>query len=84
MYYEYGMGPHSFMHGFGHVIFVLLTIAAIFMLVRFFKKGKQHRCGIRKSEAMTLLETRYVQGEIDRDEYMAKKDDLEGIPPSPA
>ncbi|MCW9035868.1 MAG: SHOCT domain-containing protein [Alphaproteobacteria bacterium] len=77
MFYEYGMGPHL-MHGFGHFLFILLMIAGIFMLIRYFKRGKYKGYCHEKSEAMTLLETRYVQGEIDRDEYMAKKDDLEG------
>ena len=80
MFYEYGMGPHM-MHGFGHFIFVLFMVAVIFMLVRFFRKGKHKGHCHKKSEAMTLLETRYVQGEIDREEYMSKKDDLEGKQP---
>ena len=80
MFYEYGMGAHM-IHGFGHFLFILLMIAGIFMLVRLLKRGKYKGYCHKKSEAMTLLETRYVQGEIDRDEYMAKKSDLEGNPP---
>lgn len=80
--YGYGMGGHPhFMHGPFSIIAILLLIAVIAFAVRFFVKGKhKHMCQQQEtgSEAMTLLETRYVQGEIDRDEFLKKKADLTG------
>jgi uncharacterized membrane protein len=88
MYYEH-MGPHMWLHGIGSVLFWLFIIAIVVMIVRHFRSGK-HRAWTEhcrhKSEAMTLLETRYVQGEIDRDEFFSKKRDLQGkdVPPDDA
>jgi|GEM_PF-1486510 len=86
--YGYGMGGHPhFMHGPFSIIGALLLIALVVFAVRFFMKGKhKHICQSRKSnsESMNLLETRYVQGEIDRDEFLKKKEDLTGDNTAPA
>ena len=90
MWYDYGYGwtghPHSF-HGPFSIIGILLLIALVVFLVRFFVKGKnRNQCHdhTHKSEALSLLETRYVQGDIDRDEFLKKKADLldETSPPA--
>jgi len=86
MFYEH-MGPHMWLHGIGSFLFWALIIVAIVMIIRHFRSGK-HRAWAEhcrpKSEAMTLLETRYVQGEIDQEEFRTKKRELEGKEPDPA
>lgn len=64
-------GGHLFM---GPLLFLLLAGLVIYMLVR-----SQRRYGpgmAQPSAGITVLEERYANGEIDREEYLAKRQDL--------
>lgn len=84
--YGYGWGGHPhFFHGPFSIIAILILIAVIFFTIRFFTKSRC-QCSHHETrpDALTLLETRYVQGEIDRDEFLNKKADLLDETSSPA
>jgi len=88
MWHDYGYGwgghPHLF-HGPFSILLALLFIVLIVFTIRYFMRGRHHHDHreTKKSDSLTLLETRYVQGEIDRDEFLKKKSDLlDKSPPS--
>ncbi len=76
-YEGYGMGWHwlgCLGMAFFWLVLVLLVLAAVKYL-----KGDRHSNdpdGERKPEALAVLEERYARGEIDREEYLQKRDDL--------
>ena len=78
--FGYGMGP------FGIIIWVLIMIAVVAVvvwLVRSIVVGGHHPMmhmmpplGSRRSTGLDVLKERYAKGEINRDEYLAKKRDI--------
>ena len=88
----WGDGPHwGFMGGWGGygwtgafgmffgLIFLVVVIAAIVWLVRGgWQPGGRDPALDRRSRGLDILEERYAKGEIDRDEYLKKKQDLGG------
>ena len=64
------------MHGFGLVVWLLITIGLV-GLVWFFGSLPKARDPMDRSTARELLEERYARGELNRDEYLQKKRDLE-------
>lgn len=81
MNYEgYGMGWHG-LAWLGMVIFWLLLILLVLAAVKYLAAGRrpsiQHGdSGEKRPEALLILEQRYARGEIERDEYLQKRDDL--------
>ena len=75
----WGFGPFA---GFFHVWWGLANavfwIAVVFVLIAAFGRGARHPAGPfwRGSAALDILEQRYARGEIGRDEYLQKKNDL--------
>ena len=73
----HGMDYYYPFHWFGLIIwfiFLLLIIAGINLIIRFFmgtKTGDQRR-------AIDILKERYAKGEISKDEYLEKKKDITG------
>jgi putative membrane protein len=72
-FWMWGPGP-IFLILFG--ILLLLGIAVLVRLLAFYS-GQPREGGGRK-RALEVLEERYAKGEIDRDEYLQKREDLEG------
>ena len=58
----------------GPLLFLLLVGLLIFMLVR--RTGRYGPWMAQPSAGLTVLEERYASGEIDREEYLAKREDL--------
>jgi len=56
-------------------IVLLLGIAVLVRLLAFY--GGRSREGGGRKRALELLDERYATGEIDRDEYLQKRADLE-------
>ena len=88
----WGDGPHwGFMGGWGGygwtgafgmffgLIFLVVVIAVVVWLVRGgWQPGGRSPTLDRRSRGLDILEERYAKGEIDRDEYLKKKQDLGG------
>jgi putative membrane protein len=68
------------LHGaFSLLLLILLVVAAVLVVRALWHRGgpTEERFPARRSEALQILEERYARGEIDRDEFMAKKKDLQ-------
>ena len=68
-----------------HGLFTLLIVIVIFSVVfgrrRYYYYGHPWGSGpggTSRSDALAILEGRYARGEIQRDEYLQKKQDLGG------
>ncbi|MEM5433606.1 SHOCT domain-containing protein, partial [Cupriavidus oxalaticus] len=60
--------------------FVILVaiVAGVVWLVRTAAQPGAHQFSARPSPGLQLLEERYARGEINRDEYLQKKQDISG------
>lgn len=76
-------GPHmmwggGFLGGSFMIIFWILVIVAIFLGIRWAaRSGGSTPTPDRKETALDVLKRRYASGEIDRDQFMSMKKDLE-------
>ena len=78
MNYEgYGMGGH-WLGWLGMAFFWLILILLVWALVKYLKGDRRLKAldGEKKPDALAVLEERYARGEINREEYMQKRDDL--------
>lgn len=79
----WGYGPDGGMMGWGYgalnmifwIVLVGLVVAAVVWLVRRPPLDTHQSYG-RRSPGLDALEERYARGEIDRDEYLQKKQDI--------
>lgn len=82
----YGMGP-GMMWGYGYggwsvfgVLFMLLwwvlVILGIVVLVRWLFGTGRRSGSVQEDRALAILRERYARGEIDKNEYEARKKDL--------
>jgi putative membrane protein len=79
------MGP--WMDGMGwmilHGVFWLAVLAGVIGLIVTLARRSDpepRAPGRRSSNALTILEERYARGEIQREEYLQKRRDLESAP----
>jgi putative membrane protein len=80
----WGMHPMNWMWGAGGLVMLLsmflfwgLVIAAIVLAIRWLSRQGAVGPAGRSDTALDILRQRYARGEIDRDEFTAKKRDLE-------
>jgi putative membrane protein len=59
------------------IAFLALLIAAVFALVRWLGAG-DGGAGRRGQTARDILDERYARGEIDREEYQRRRQDISG------
>jgi putative membrane protein len=91
MGWGYGYGPGWGMGGFGGygwgfglihtAISVAVIVAVVFLVIwaiRSMEGGAHHGPYPRRSTGLDVLEERYARGEIGRDEYLQKRDDILG------
>jgi putative membrane protein len=76
-------GPWThWMGGWGMVpfggLFSLLVFAVVIAVAAALFRGATSRSGAARSPALDALEARYAKGEIQREEYLQKKSDLNG------
>ena len=62
---------------FGTIILLLVTIGVLWLVYALAAARTENRLG-RRSTGLQALEERYARGEIDRDEYLEKKNDMNG------
>ena len=79
--WQWGMHPMMFMWGAGGLVMMLmmlvfwgLVIAGLVLGVRWLA-GQGHQ--VRRDEAFEILRQRYARGEIDKQEFEARKRDLQ-------
>ena len=65
--------------GFFHLILWAVCLILLFTLFRTLFANRQHNtiAPVNSSSALSILEKRYASGEIDQDEFLQKKKDLE-------
>lgn len=83
----YGYGPHwGFMggggFGLGPIIWIVILIAAVAGVVWLVRslgaRDDRQMASPRRSPGLDVLEERYARGEINREEYLQKKNDILG------
>jgi len=62
------------MHGIIPLVFIVALVLGVFLLVRVMRTGSAPSSG--RPTALSTLEERYAKGEIEREEYLEKKQDL--------
>ena len=75
MFHTFFFWPFVFWAPF-HGLISLLVIVLVLSLI--FRRRHYYYGGVPRSEALAILEGRYARGEIQRDEYLQKKQDLGG------
>jgi putative membrane protein len=67
-------------HGLFSLLIIILIVGLIFRRRHYYYYGHPWGWsgGTSRSEALAILEGRYARGEIQRDEYLQKKQDLGG------
>lgn len=79
MYYHDGFIDHSLFGFLFMLVFWGCVVAGIFWLVRNMKHGGVHSScchGTHQNAALDILKERYARGEINKEEFDAKKKDL--------
>jgi putative membrane protein len=75
----WGFGPFGgFFHAWWALASSVFWIVVVILVIAAFSRGGRHPAGPfwRGSAALDILEQRYARGEIGRDEYLQKKQDL--------
>ncbi len=63
-------------YGFGRLWMLLLLAGVILVIVWAVQSGKGGR-PIQTSRALEILEERYARGEVDREEFLSRRAELE-------
>ena len=76
-YEGYGMGWHG-LEWIGMALFMLIPILLVLAILKYLIGGRRSSSpdGSKNPDALALLNVRYARGEMDRDEYLQKLDDL--------
>ena len=84
----WGYGPNMGMMGWGYgygllhmIIWLVILVAIVTGVVWLVRRAAQpgaHQFSARPSQGLQVLEERYARGEINRDEYLQKKQDIAG------
>ena len=74
-----GWGPMGWFGPLGMILFWVLIILVIVLLIRGIRtsKGSGREAGPLPESALDILKKRYARGEINKEEYLEKKKDLE-------
>ena len=75
-----GYGGYGWFGGIFMILFWILILVGLIYLVRWLvQSAGQHKTGGEDSDrALAILKERYARGEIEREEFEAKKKDLAG------
>jgi putative membrane protein len=74
-------GPMAWFGPVGMILFWVLLVLLIILLIRGLRSGKVigREGGAPTESALEILKKRYARGEINKEEYLEKKKDLEGF-----
>ena len=74
-----GWGPTGWFAPLGMILFWVLMILVIVLLIRRIRtsKGSGRETELVAESALEILKKRYARGEINKEEYLEKKKDLE-------
>ena len=72
-YDHFGMG----LGGLGMILVWVAPLLLLVWLVMLFRRGGDDRESGKKQSAKEILAARYARGEIDREEYLKRRADLE-------
>ena len=77
----WGMQDWAYGWGAGHMIFLLIFWIAVIFGVVFVVQNLLGSPGRRthRSAALDVLSERYAKGEIDREEYLRRRQDIKGV-----
>lgn len=64
------------MFGGGMILIWLIVIAAAYFLIKSLIDSNRNSGAGRDEDPLKILERRYAKGEIDREEYLKRKEDL--------
>ena len=64
------------MFGGGMILIWLIIIAAAYFLIKSLVDSSRNSGTGRGEDPLKILERRYAKGEIDREEYLKRKEDL--------
>jgi putative membrane protein len=70
-YHGWGMG----MMGWGWLVSLVVLILLVWMVVKLTNQGSSSQS--KSDSALNILRERYARGEIDKEEFDAKKKDLQ-------
>ena len=73
MHYYYGFGD---MFGWGGVMMLLVWVVIIIGVVWAIREFGSHSQDRKGNSALDILKERYVKGEINKEEFEAKKKDI--------
>ncbi len=77
MGYGGGWGPMMLFGGFFWIILLTLGVVAVMWVVRASSHGARYTPRTESSSSgLSILEERYARGEINRDEYLQKEQDI--------
>jgi len=62
----------------GPLLTIILVVVLIALAVPFLRSLGGGAAGPRKPTSRDILDERYARGEIDREEYLRRKQDIEG------
>ncbi len=71
-----GFGWHGGYMGLGWIFWILIICLVVWVAVRLIKPGDSENAQAGNN-ALAILKERYAKGEIDREEFMERKTDLE-------
>ena len=70
----YGFGPGGW--GFGGIGMILFWVLLVIAVVALFRTSRGKGCEHRTKTSLEILDERYAKGEIDREEYLKRRADL--------
>lgn len=72
----WGYGAFGLLHMIFWIIILAVIIAAVVWFARTIAPSGMHQSYPQRSPGLDVLEERYARGEINREEYLQKKQDI--------